>query len=178
MAAHEDGIARSGARPEPADGTITLAATSSGARGFPGTSRFTTSSPELGVIDVFSQHAIESQHQFARHGGDGHGAVFFLFHEAVVEAAQVTVGFAVHDAVRGLDQQVPEQPDALLGDVAHANDVAAGRLARVEAAIGGHAPRAIESCDRLERVDHRQRGEQTDAGMGSQQPGARILFRS
>jgi hypothetical protein len=27
-------------------------------------------------------------------------------------------------------------------------------------------------------VDHRQRGEQTDAGMGSQQPGARILFRS
>jgi len=68
----------SGARPESADGPITLTATSSGARGFPGTSRFTTSAPELGVIDVFVEHAIETQHQFACYRGDGHGGIFFL----------------------------------------------------------------------------------------------------
>jgi len=68
----------SGARPEPADGPITLTATSSGARGSSGTSRFTTSAPELGVIDVFVEHAIETQHQFACYRGDGHGGIFFL----------------------------------------------------------------------------------------------------
>ena len=85
----------SGARPEPADGPITLTATSSGARGFPGTSRFTTSAPELGVIDVFSEHAVEPQHEFARHRGDGHGSVLFSFYQPKIEIAQVGIGFAV-----------------------------------------------------------------------------------
>ena|SRR5437667_1319572 len=94
----------SGARPEPADGpitlTVTLTVTARGTRGFSGTSRFTTSAPELGVIDVFSEHAIESQHQFARYGGDGHGGVLFSFYQPKIEVAQVGVGFAVNGALR------------------------------------------------------------------------------
>src|SRR6266481_9586847 len=99
----------SGARPEPADGPITLTVTAWGTRGFSGTSRFTTSAPELGVIDVFAEHAVESQHQFARHGGDGHGGVLFSFHQPEVEVAQVGIGFAVDCAMRRFYQQMAEQ---------------------------------------------------------------------
>lgn len=89
----------SGARPERADGPITLTVTGWGTRGFPGTSRFTTSAPELGVIDVFSEHTIESQHQFARHGGDGHGSVLFSFYQPKIKVTQVRIGFAADGTV-------------------------------------------------------------------------------
>src|SRR6266478_2379277 len=79
----------SGARPGPADGPITLTATSYGARGFSGTSRFTTSAPELGVIDFFTEHAIKSQHQFARHRGDGDSGVLFSFYQPEIKVTQV-----------------------------------------------------------------------------------------
>jgi len=106
----------SGTRPEPADGPITLTATSSGARGFPGTSRFTTSAPELGVVDVFAEHAVEPQHQFARRGGDGHGGVLFSFYQPEIKIAQIRIGFAVHRAVRCFHQQMAEQAVASLED--------------------------------------------------------------
>src|SRR5437879_13863769 len=149
----------SGARPEPADGPITLTATNNGACGFSGTSRFTTSAPELGVIDVFSEHAIESQHQLARHRSDGHGGVLFSFYQPKIEVAQVAIGFAVDGAMRCFHQQMAEQPVALLGDVPHANGFAAGSLAGVQTTVGRDAPRAVESRDRLECVNHHQRGE-------------------
>jgi len=71
-----------------------------------------------------------------------------------------------------------KQAVALFGDVAHADGFAAGRLARVQTAVGSDAPRAIKSRDRFECVNYYQRGKQPDARMGSQKPDARILFGS
>jgi len=94
----------SGARPEAADGLITLTVTYCRTSGFPGTSRVTTSAPELGVIDVFSKHAIESQHEFARHGDGGHSAILFSFHQPKIKTTEVSISFAVDYPVCSFDE--------------------------------------------------------------------------
>ena len=165
----------SGARPEPADGPITLAVTGCKTRGFAGTSRFTTSTPELGVINVLAEHAVEPHGQLACHGGDRNGSVFFSGYQTEVEISQFRIGLAVNDAVRGFDQQMAEQPIALFRDVAHARSVTTGKLTRVQAAIGSDTSRAIESRDWLKGVDHGQRGEQPHTRMSPQQADACIL---
>src|SRR5437879_10846030 len=55
--------------PEPgeAGGPITYSAPLGGTRPFSGTPRVSTPAPELLVIDAFPQHAVQAQHQLARH---------------------------------------------------------------------------------------------------------------
>src|SRR3989449_10073234 len=55
--------------PEPgeAGGPITYSAPLGGTRSFSGTPRVSTPAPELLVIDAFLQHAVQAQHQLARH---------------------------------------------------------------------------------------------------------------
>ena len=54
-----------------------------GTRGFPATSCFTTSAPELGVIDVFSEHAVKPQYELARHSRNSHSGIFVVAHLTV-----------------------------------------------------------------------------------------------
>src|SRR3989442_6217811 len=55
--------------PEPgeAGGPITYSAPLGGTRTLSGTPRVSTPAPELLVIDAFPQHAVQAQHQLARH---------------------------------------------------------------------------------------------------------------
>src|SRR2546430_8395003 len=55
--------------PEPgeAGGPITYSVPLGGTRSFSGTPRVSTPAPELLVIDAFLQHAVQAQHQLARH---------------------------------------------------------------------------------------------------------------
>ena len=61
---------------------------SSLARVFAGTSRVSTSAPELVIVDFVAEHAQQLQDQFAGHGDDSDGRIFSSF-EARVEAAEV-----------------------------------------------------------------------------------------
>ncbi len=105
--AHEDGIARfrreAGTGGRPHHSSVTQ-----GTRGFPGRSRFTTSAPELGVADVFAEDAVEPQHEFARHSGDGHGGILFPFHQPEIKATQVRIAFAMYGSMRCFRHQTQE----------------------------------------------------------------------
>ena len=65
----------------------------------------------------------------------------------------------------------------MFGDVAEAEGVAAGVLAGIESAVGGHAASAVEAGDRLEGVDYGQGGEPAHAGVGTQAGHTRVALR-
>src|SRR5947209_2678907 len=160
--------------PEPgeAGGPITYSAPLGGTRPFSGTPRVSTPAPELLVIDVFPQHAVQAQHQLARHRHHRYRMGLLPRPQAAEEPSQVF--FVLHGTPGGFHQQESQQAVALLGDVAVARGVAAGMLAGVQPAVGGDAASAVEAGDRLERVHHGQRGLQAHAGMGTQPHHARV----
>src|SRR2546426_8857700 len=160
--------------PEPgeAGGPITYSAPLGGTRTLSGTPRVSTPAPELLVIDAFPQHAVQAQHQLARHRHHRYRMGFLPRPQAAEEPSQVF--FVLHGTPGRFHQQEPQQAVALLGDVAVARGVAAGMLAGVQSAVGGDAASAVEASDRLERVHHGQRGLQAHAGMGAQPHHARV----
>src|SRR5437870_4696723 len=153
--------------PEPgeAGGPITYSAPLGGTRPFSGTPRVSTPAPELLVIDAFLQHAVQAQHQLARHRHHRYCMGLLPRPQAAEEPSQVF--FVLHGTPGGFHQQESQQAVALLGDVAVARGVAAGMLAGVQPAVGGDAASAVEAGDRLERVHHGQRSLQAHAGMGT-----------
>src|SRR5712692_1683656 len=161
--------------PEPgeAGGPITYSAPLGGTRALSGTPRVSTPAPELLVIDAFPQHAVQAQHQLARHRHHRYRMGFLPRPQAAEEPSQVF--FVLHGAPGRFHQQEPKQAVALLGDVAVARGVAAGMLAGVQPAVGGDAASAVEAGNRLERVHHGQRGLQAHAGMGAQPHHARVV---
>src|SRR3989449_173081 len=160
--------------PEPgeAGGPITYSAPLGGTRTLSGTPRVSTPAPELLVIDAFPQHAVQAQHQLARHRHHRYRMGFLPRPQAAEEPSQVF--FVLHGAPGRFHQQESQQAVALLGDVAVARGVAAGMLAGVQPAVGGDAASAVEAGNRLERVHHGQRGLQAHAGMGAQPHHARV----
>src|SRR2546425_3766812 len=122
--------------PEPgeAGGPITYSAPLGGTRALSGTPRVSTPAPELLVIDAFPQHAVQAQHQLARHRHHRYRMGFFRARKAAEEPSQVF--FVLHGTPGRFHQQESQQAVALLGDVAVARGVAAGMLAGVQPAVG------------------------------------------
>src|SRR5947209_7286399 len=118
--------------PEPgeAGGPITYSAPLGGTRALSGTPRVSTPAPELLVIDAFPQHAVQAQHQLARHRHHRYRMGFLPRPQAAEEPSQVF--FVLHGAPGRFHQQESQQAVALLGDVAVARGVAAGMLAGVQ----------------------------------------------
>src|ERR1700720_31934 len=80
--------------------------------------------------------------------------------------------------VRRLDQQEPQQPVALLRDVAETLAIAAGMFLRIQTAVGRDAAGLIETLDRIQRVHHRQPSQQPYPRMRPQPHHTCILSRS
>ncbi len=127
------------------------------------------------VVAVVAQHTVEPQNELAGHGDDSDGMIF-CGSEMKVEAAQMLI--AANGVVSGFDEQEAQQAVALFGNVAETLGIAAGMFSRIEAAVGGDAPRAIEARDRIERVHDRERSEQADARMSAQASDARVGLRT
>lgn len=73
---------RTGGRPHQGSARSSLA------RVFAGTSRVSTSVPELVIVDFVAEHAEQPQDEFAGHGDESDGRIFSSF-GAEVEAAEV-----------------------------------------------------------------------------------------
>src|SRR5260370_725090 len=140
-----------------------------------GPARVSTPAPELVVIDFFTQHAIQPQHQLASDRNYSHGRVLAAL-DPKIETSQ---GLIFADRrVRRFDQQEPQQPVALLGDVAETLAIAAGMLLGIQTAVGRHAAGTIEALDRIQCVHHRQPAQHSHAAMRPQAHNACILLRS
>jgi hypothetical protein len=93
-----------------------------------------------------------------------------------IEASQRLI-FA-NRRVRRLDQQEPQQPVALLRDVAETLGIAAGMFLRIQTAVGRDAASLIETLDRIQRVHHRQPSQKPYPRMRPQPHHTCILLRS
>lgn len=140
-----------------------------------GTSRVSTSAPELVIVDFVAQHAVEPQDEFAGHGDDRERRVFASL-EVKVEAAEIVV--TADGVVSSFDEQEAQETVALFGDVPEALGIAAGAFFGIQAAVSGDASSTIEARDRIESVDDGQSSEQADAGMGTQADDAGIGLRA
>src|SRR2546422_799 len=91
--------------PEPgeAGGPITYSAPLGGTRSFSGTPRVSTPAPELLVIDAFLQHAVQAQHQLARHRHHRYCMGLLPRPQAAEEPSQVF--FVLHGTPGGFHQQ-------------------------------------------------------------------------